>query len=211
VNGPPIGVLGGTFDPVHNGHLRVAIEAYEALRLDHVRLVPLNRPAHRSVPLTGAALRCEMLRAVAVPPLVLDLREIERGGTSYTVDTLAAMRQEWPARPLCLIVGADAYATLPAWHRPAELLELAHIVVAARPGDGIAPHPGLDELTANAQAQSVDELHASGAGRVYFLDIPLLPIAARDLRARCGSGRDIRHLVPDAVHDIIKRHRLYQS
>lgn len=207
----PIGLLGGTFDPVHNGHLRLAIEAYEALGLDHVRLLPLNQPAHRARPWATAAMRTEMLRAAVAPPLELDMREIERGGVSYTVDTLSDMRRQWPARSLCLLMGLDAYHSLPTWHRAGELLSLAHIVVVARPAIGGSTHADLDELIGNAHADCVDDLHHSSPGRVFFLDIPLLPIAASELRTRCGSGRDIRHLVPPAVHDIITRHRLYQS
>ena len=113
----PIGVLGGTFDPVHCGHLRIAIEARETLGLEHVRLVPLNAPGHREPPFASVADRIAMLEAVAGDGLRLDRREIERGGTSYTVDTLESMRAEWPKRPLCLLMGLDSYLTLPAWHR----------------------------------------------------------------------------------------------
>ena len=207
----PIGLLGGTFDPVHNGHLRLAIEAFEALDLDHVRLLPLHQPAHRAGPQAPAAMRVAMLRAALAPPLVLDQREIERGGISYTVDTLVDIRSEWPQRPLCLLMGHDAYQSLPGWHRAGELLELAHIVVVARPAPGAPTVAGLDELIGNAHADRVDDLRSSNAGRVYFLDIPLLPIAASELRARCAAGRNISHLVPPAVHEIINRQQLYRS
>ena len=207
----PIGLLGGTFDPVHNGHLRLAIEACEGLDLDHVRLIPLHQPGHREGPIAPVDLRLAMLLACAQPPLVVDTCELDRGGVSYTVDTLHALRREWPARSLCLLVGRDAYQSLPRWQRAPELLELAHIVVAARPEIAADPDPALDELIANAHAGSVNELHDYRAGRVFFLDLPLLPIASSDLRARRQAGRDIRHLVPDSVNDIITEHRLYRS
>ena len=207
----PIGILGGTFDPVHYGHLRLAIEAHEALDLDHVRLMPLHSPGHREAPIASPATRLEMVRAVKGPPIEIEACEVERGGTTYTVDTLMQLKNDWPDRSLCLLMGLDAYASLPAWHRADELLGLAHIVVAARPEADYQMHPGLDELIGNAHADSVKELHDSTAGRVFFLDIPLLPIAGSDLRQRTATGRDIRHLVPDAVCAIIAKEGLYKA
>lgn len=207
----PVGLLGGTFDPVHNGHLRVAIEAAETLALAEVRLLPLHIPGHRAAPIASAIDRLAMLDAAARAPLVVDRSEIERGGTTYTVDTLEALRQRLPERSLCLIIGLDSFLTLPSWHRPQALLELAHIVVAARPDVAAAVPAGLDELIANAQSERVTDLHERSAGRVYFLDIPLLPIASSDLRARCSAGRSLRHLVPDAVDDYIGRRGLYRA
>lgn len=209
--GGPIGILGGTFDPVHNGHLRLAIEACEALRLDHVRLIPLNEPYHRAAPVAAPAMRARLLQAAVRAPLTLDTCEIERGGVSYTIDTLLTLRARWPERALCLIIGRDAYHGLPRWHRADELLSLTHIVVAARPDVGTSHDPALDELVANAQAARVDELHDMRAGRVFFLDIPLLPIASSELRARRAAGRVIRHLVPESVDDLITEHSLYLS
>ena len=208
--GRPIGLMGGTFDPLHNGHLRMAIEAYEALSLDHVRLIPLHAPHHRAGPVAAPALRQTMLRAAVRPPLELDSCEIDRGGVSYTVDTLLVMRARWPTRSLCLLIGRDAYQGLARWHRAGELLSLAHIVVASRPAIETRHDPALDELVANAQAARVDELHDMRAGRVFFLDIPLLPIASSELRARCAAGRMIRHLVPESVDDLITEHSPYR-
>lgn len=205
----PVGILGGMFDPVHCGHLRIAIEACEALALDHVRLVPVNAPGHRSGAAATTTDRIDMLRAVETAMLRIDLREIERGGVSYTVDTLRSMREQWPDQALCLLLGVDSFRTLPAWSRPQELLGLAHIVVAARPGVTNEPVSGLDELVGNAQSERVSDLHERPCGSVYFLDLPLLPIASSDLRERCRSGRSVRHLVPDAVAEIIADRGLY--
>ncbi len=207
--GRPIGLMGGTFDPVHNGHLRAAIEACEALALDHVRLIPLCVPYHRGEPLASAPMRAAMLEAAARPPLVVDRCELERGGVSYTVDTLEQLRARWPERSLVLLIGLDAYHGLPRWHRAADVLSLAHIVVVARPDIDTVHDPALDELVANAQAAHLDELHDTCAGRVFFLDIPLLPIASSELRARRAAGRVIRHLVPESVDDLIIEHSLY--
>ncbi len=204
----PIGLLGGTFDPVHIGHLRAALEAHQVLRLEQVRLLPLNLPGHRSPPIASAEARLAMVQAVATWPLVADNCELLRGGVTYTVDTLRELRERWPDRSLCLLLGRDAFHSLPAWHCPEQILKLAHVVVAARPGVELAT-AGLDELIANAQSEDVEDLHRKPAGHVYFLDIPLLPIASSELRARLAAGQDIRHLVPDAVYDIITQRGLY--
>lgn len=209
--GGPLGLLGGSFDPVHNGHLRIAIEAAEQLRLAEVRLIPLHTPGHRDADQAPADHRVAMLKSVCVAPLALDCLELERGGISYTVDTLRALRNTLPRRPLCLILGLDSYRGLPGWHQPEALLRLAHIVVAARPGMAAENPPGLDELVGNAHSQDVADLHNTSAGHVYFLDSPPLPIASSDLRARCRQGRSLRHLVPATVEAYIHKHHLYQT
>jgi len=207
----PIGILGGTFDPVHNGHLRLALEVFEALDLDHVRLTPLYSPGHRGTPMATPELRLEMLRAVEKPPIEVDICEIVRRGTSYTVDTLSELNANWPGRTFCLVMGIDSFQSLPKWHRANELLSMAHIVVASRPGSQKQECSELDELIGNAQASHIQDLHDTSAGRVLFLDIPMLPIASSDLRARCASGRKIRHLVPDAVCQIVESKGLYRE
>lgn len=209
--GRPIGLLGGTFDPIHNGHLRVALEACEQLELAEVRVLPLNEPGHRPSPQADADARSAMLAAALRPPLILDCSEIERGGTTYTVETLEHMRARFPARPLCLLLGRDAYQGLPTWHRPEAVLDLAHIVVAARPEQVHAVPAGLDELVGNAQSERVTDLHDSPAGKVFFLDLPELPISSSDVRRRLGTGRSVRYLVPDAVADYITAHGLYAN
>ena len=207
----PIGLYGGTFDPVHCGHLRVALEAADALGLEQVRLLPVNVPGHRAPPVASVSDRCDMLEAAAQRPLIVDRSEIERGGVSYTVDTLEALRAQYPRRSLCLILGLDAYQGLPSWHRPHDILALAHIVVAMRPDVQGAPPPELDLLAANKQSDDVNELRTNPACRIFFLSIPLLPIASSDLRQRRRNGHSIRHLVPESVDDIIRQRRLYLS
>lgn len=217
----PIGLLGGTFDPIHVGHLRIAIEACEQLGLDHVRLVPLNRPNHRAPAQASAAARADLIRAAladachadkkpAGSALELDESELERGGVSYTVDTLAMMRERFGTRPLCLLLGHDAYLTLPAWHQPERLLALAHIVVIARPNAPTAGSPALDELIGNAQSEQVSDLHQSAAGRVLFFSPPPLAISSSDIRARLARGDDVRYLVPDPVRARIAERGLYR-
>jgi nicotinate-nucleotide adenylyltransferase len=212
----PIGILGGTFDPVHYGHLRLAEEAADACCLERVVLIPAALPNLRAAPATPAVHRLAMTRLAAEgnARLVVDDRELKRHGTSYTVDTLTELRTELGAeRSLCLILGADAFLRLPAWSRWLRLFELCHVVVAARPGyDVSAKLVAADELNCEWSRRNVTELTALAArpaGAIARMDIPLLEISASDLRARMSQGRSIRYLLPSAVADHIAAHRLY--
>jgi nicotinate-nucleotide adenylyltransferase len=197
----PLGVFGGTFDPIHFGHLRTAFELLQALSLSEVRFVPAGDPPHRGPPRVPAARRLELVRAAVAdqPGFVVDEREVRRAGPSYTVLTLAELRAERPQTPLCLIVGMDAFLGLPTWHRWRELLELAHVVVAPRPG-WRAPEEGeLGEVLAKRRARDAAELSASLAGCVLIHPVTQLEISSTELRELLSAGRDPRYLVPDAV------------
>jgi nicotinate-nucleotide adenylyltransferase len=206
-----IGVFGGTFDPVHNGHLRCALEVGEALRLDEVRLIPSARPPHRGKPQLDAETRLSLLQLAAGDEagLKVDARELRRAGPSYTFDTLTAMRSEVGAAAICLIVGADVFAGLPSWHRWEALLDLAHIVVATRPGTkGDWPH----ELRALlAQCGSAENELSGSHGHIYQVPVTPLDISASRVRALVAEGRNARYLVPDAVWESIKASGLYRN
>ncbi|ROR34866.1 nicotinate-nucleotide adenylyltransferase [Inmirania thermothiophila] len=206
-----IGLLGGTFDPVHVGHLRAALEAREALGLEAVRLIPNARPPHRGLPAAPAPARLAMVRLACAgePGLAADGRELARAGPSYTVDTLISLRRELGARrPLCLLLGADAARGLASWHRWRELFALAHLVVLRRPGQAAWEGAAGAELAAR-RADGAAALAAAPAGRVLELEIPLLEVSASDIRRRIAAGRSVRFLVPDPVLDYIRRHGLY--
>ncbi|MFO1427937.1 MAG: nicotinate-nucleotide adenylyltransferase [Steroidobacteraceae bacterium] len=201
----PIGVFGGTFDPIHFGHLRTGFELWQELRLTELRWMPTGNPGHREPPIADAGLRLAMVRAAVAdqPGFVVDDREVRRSGVSYSVDTLTELRSEFPDRSLCLILGMDAFLGLPGWHRWRELFELAHIVVAHRPG-WKAPTTGpLGELMVDRGTGGVRDLHAAPAGRIYVHAVTQLEISSTDLRNIITSGRDPRFLVPDAVREII--------
>lgn len=201
----PIGLFGGTFDPIHYGHLRTAFELLQGLKLSQVRFLPTGNPPHREQPLASAELRVQMVRAAVVgqPGFVVDDRETRRQGASYSVDTLTELRADYPAHSLCLLLGMDAFLGLPTWHRWREIFELCHVVVAHRPG-WKAPMMGpLGKLMVDRGTGSVRELHGSLAGRIYVQAVTQLEIASTDLRAVISSGRDLRYLVPDAVRDLI--------
>jgi nicotinate-nucleotide adenylyltransferase len=185
-----IGIFGGSFDPVHVGHLIVAAEAHRLLALDQVRLIPAGRqPLKPDAAAAPAADRLAMLRLAIDGDrrFVLDDREIRRVGPSYTADTLRELRSEYPADRLCLLVGADAAEELPAWRDATAIPTLAEVIVLSRPGTAPVPHPLVTRV----------------------VRVPAVEISASLVRDRCRRGESIRYLVPDAVAAYIAERRLY--
>lgn len=214
----PIGILGGTFDPIHFGHLRLAQELAEGLALGEVRFIPAGLPPHRALPFSSPQQRLEMVRlGMAGNPLfALDEREIFKTTPSYTVETLQDLRRELgELRPLCLFMGADAFLGLTTWHRWRELFSLAHIVVAQRPGvAGIARAAATlpAELREELNRRLVNEPEALRGGPSGFIlvhPITALDISATQIRRELGAGRSPRYLLPDAVLDYIQTNGLY--
>lgn len=211
---PGLRVLyGGTFDPVHNGHLAIARAAHTALQAE-IHLMPAADPPHRPPPGAAAGDRAAMLQLALAgePGLRLDLRELQRGGRSYSVDTLRGLRAELGARaPIALLLGADSFLGLPAWKAWRELFGLAHFVVASRavaPLDAELP-PALAAMLQDRVVVAADALRAHPAGRVLYLRQPLHAQSASDIRARIAGGRPWRHLLPAAVADYIRARGLY--
>ncbi len=208
-----LGIYGGTFDPVHYGHLRTALEVKEALRLAELRLLPCRLPPHRGTPGASPAQRLRMLELAlenADPGFTVDKRELEREGPSYMVDTLASLREEHPVRPLCLIVGLDAFCGLPSWHRWRELFGLAHIAVMRRPG---AAEPewveGLAEAVRDRRTEAAEDLRLSPAGCIVFVEVTQLAISATGIRRLLAEGKSPRYLLPDPVLAMIRAQGLY--
>jgi nicotinate-nucleotide adenylyltransferase len=210
-----IGILGGTFDPIHLGHLRMAEELREAIGLTQVHFIPAAVPPHRPAPQGDTCHRTEMVRLAISdnPAFTLDTRELHRSGASYTFDTLYELRTELGHdTPLCLMIGSDAFLNLPTWHRWQELLDLTHIVVAHRPG--ATPHaeamtPTLRHVWQTHQADDPATLQATAAGRILLQTITALDISASRIRNRLHHGRSPRYLLPDSVCDYIHTHHLY--
>jgi nicotinate-nucleotide adenylyltransferase len=214
----PLALLGGTFDPVHYGHLRAADDVRRALGLSLVRLVPAGDPPHREGPAASSADRLAMLQlAVAeFPGLTVDDRELCRAGRSYMVLTLEDLRREFPGRPLVLLLGADAFGGLPSWHRWRELFDLAHLVIVERPGvaleaslpAALLPH-WRERLTADP-----DVLSMRPAGAIYLQRVAPQAVSATTIRERLarGNGADdaLRGLLPAAVLAYIDRNQLYR-
>ncbi len=201
----PIGIFGGTFDPIHFGHLRTGFELSQRLQLHELRWIPSGRPGHRDAPLASPAMRLAMVRAAieGQSGFVADDREVRRERTTFTIDTLEELRGEFPEHPLCLILGMDAFLGLPKWHRASELLSLCHIVVAHRPGWNLPAAGPLAELVATSGVSEVEPLHTVLCGRVYVHAVTQLEIASSELRAILVSGGDPRFLVPEPVRQII--------
>ena len=213
----PIALLGGTFDPVHYGHLRFASDVQDALGLPEVRLVPAADPPHRAAPLGAARDRVAMLELAVreFPGLVVDTREIARGGKSYTVDTLAALRAERPRTSLLLLMGADQFRSLASWHRWQALFDLAHLVVVPRPGiDVDATLPAA--LAHEWQARRIADprgLRARIAGSIYVQPIAPQSISSTAIRSALARGEarsvEIAGLLPSAVLAYIESNGLY--
>ncbi len=207
-----IGLFGGTFDPVHFGHLRPALEVLQGLPLDQVRFMPLHQPVHRAEPQAPAALRLAMLRAAIAGQagFQVDERELERRGNSYTYDSLCSLRAELGEQvPICLLLGADTFRGFLAWHRPAEILQLAHLVVMDRPGTAALPE-ALDRWAAPHRCDHQESLREAPAGRILFWNVTPLAISSTQIRRWVARGGSPRFLVPDAVAALIERERLYR-
>ena len=208
-----MGVFGGTFDPIHYGHLRTAFEMLQALRFAEVRFMPCGNPPHRGAPLAAADLRLHMVRAATESQqgFVVDDRELQRDGPSYSVDTLTALRSEYPQQPIGLIIGMDAFLSLPKWYQWREILDLAHIVVAHRPG-WRAPDMGpLGDLLAERGTHRIGDLHQQNAGHIFVHDVTQLEISSSEIRELVSMGRDPRFLIPDAVRDVMAASGCYSG
>ena len=209
----PLAIFGGTFNPVHLGHLRSAVELVERLELDELRFMPCALPPHREAPGVDAATRAALvdLAIAGAPRLACDRRELEREGPSYTIESLLSLRAELgTARPLLLVMGSDALAGLPGWHRWEELLDHCHIVALARPDAALpAGGPVADWLARHEVA--AEALRARPAGGVHLLKLRPLPISATEIRGLVQSGRSARYLVPDPVLAYLERHGLYRQ
>jgi nicotinate-nucleotide adenylyltransferase len=198
-----IGVFGGTFDPVHLGHLILAEQCREQAELDQVWFIPAARPPHKQEGSpTPLAQRVEMLALALAgqPAFVLNDLEKERPGPSYTVDTLRELRHRHPGNEWLLLLGADCLPDLPHWREPGHIAELAGLVIAARPGWTV--------WTAE-QLRAALQLTPQAALRYQFVQMPLIDLASRDIRQRAAAGRSLRYLVPRAVACYIETHHLY--
>lgn len=206
-------MLGGTFDPIHFGHLHLAECARVALGLDEVRFIPAGQPPHRATPTVSAEARLEMVRLATAsnPAFVVDDREVRAAAPSYSVVTLRALREALGAsRPLVLLMGIDAFLGLPSWYHWQTLFTLAHIGVASRPGYALPAMSAPLAAEFSARNGPADALAASACGRIACFDITPLAISSTQLRATLAAGGSVRYLCPDPVVDYINAHQLYR-
>jgi len=207
-----IGVFGGTFDPIHFGHLRPALDMLQGLPFDEIRFVPLGTAVHRTQPVATAAQRLAMVRAAVAgqPGFVADPCELRRAGSSYSYATLASLRAELgPQRPICLLTGLDAFAELPTWHRWEDIADMAHLVVMRRPGTDDVANPELRRRMETRLATDPGALARVPSGLILFREVTQLDISATAIRSQVALGLSPRFLLPASVLAFIEREGLY--
>lgn len=205
-----IGLYGGTFDPVHLGHIHAALSVQRHLNLDRVHMILSARPSHRDQPQTSNDHRWEMLQLACAEHenLLADETELRRSGKSYAVDTLRVFREQNPDAQLCWILGMDSYRTLPTWHNWHELLQYGHLIVVERPephGEADSDHV-LKGLEHRHQAESIG---CAPAGRIVFLSLPMKAVSASQIRWRRSAGDSDKALLDPRVWSYINQHQLY--
>jgi len=208
-----VGVLGGTFNPIHIAHLRLAEEMREALALERVLLIPAGDPPLKARGIATAEHRLELVRRACAsnPALEVSDLELRRAGPSYSVDTLAELRARMPQAELWFIVGADTLRDLEAWREPERLFALAHFAVATRPGHPRAPRELLPASLARAFRDGPRGLVHTSGNELRSIPFTPLEISASEIRRRIACGASIRYLVPDEVVEYIRKHHLYQE
>ena len=208
----PVGVFGGTFNPVHYGHLRSAVELVDRLALDRLHLMPSATPPLRDTPVCSAEHRANMV-SIALQGearIVCDERELRRAGPSYTIDSLIEIRGELGPEPsLSMVVGCDALLSIDRWHRWRELLDWAHIVVIARPGWALPASGVVADWIQAHQTEHRSTLHQQPAGSVLLEELRPLDISATEIRQLLEAGKSVRYLMPQSVLEYIDAHALY--
>lgn len=207
----PIGILGGTFDPIHFGHLRTALELQQELHFAEVRLVPCYQPVHRKQPMASPEHRLAMARLAVESEALLqvDACEIERKGPSYTIDTLITLREALPHTPLCLIMGIDSLLSFSSWHRWQEILKLAHLVIVHRPRYRLPQTGVIADLLKQYLQKNQNKLHETLAGYIVLHPVTQLEISATDIRKQIALGKNPRYLLPNNVYQYIQDHGVY--
>ena len=206
-----IGILGGTFDPIHLGHLKPALEAMQSLQLAELRLMPNHIPPHRPQPVASSQQRLRMVQLAASdwPGFCVDDRELRRTSPSYTIDTLIELRAELPQTPFCFLLGLDALLGLPSWHRWRELTDYAHLIISSRPGWQPELAPELADFAAAHQAPSPLAVHERLGGYLLWMQNQPVALSATELRAQLAAGKLPAEWLSQKVADYIRDERIY--
>ena len=202
-----IGIFGGTFDPVHYGHIKPALSVKDALHLEQLRFIPNRVPPHRETPWLDVDQRLALLKSALAEyeGVVIDERELEREGPSYMVDTLRSLKEDFPQQSFCLIIGMDAFMGINRWHRWRELFELCHIIVTQRPGfdeSVIADKMDADDADFLQQkiARNISDLTLQPTGKILLQSVPQLDISSTMIRESLSRGEDISQWIPAAAY-----------
>ena len=207
-----IGILGGTFDPIHYGHLRTALDVQQSLSLDEVKFIPCGEPAHRNKPIAEPLQRLSMVRAAIAgqDKFSVDDREIKRNGPSYMVDTLASLNDDFKSTPLCLILGTDAFNGLTQWYQWENIFDLANIVVMRRPMADVKTDINKKVFSKiKHRVVDTDDFTKSNNGKVCFVSVTQLDISATMIRQKWQQCNDIQFFLPDSVLKLIHQQNIY--
>ncbi|WP_416305075.1 nicotinate-nucleotide adenylyltransferase [Neptunicella sp. SCSIO 80796] len=206
-----LAIFGGTFDPIHKGHLQPVAQAAGQLRIEQVYLLPCHIPPHRQTPAVGAQQRLEMVRLACQDNSLFtaDDRELRRNTPSYSFDTLSEFRQQFPDQSIAFFMGMDAFNHFDSWYRWQDILKLSHIIVCARPGYALTHNSVLDKLVGQQANQSVNALHDTGSGIIHFAEMELIDISATAIRQQLSAGQPPSDLLHPAVAEYIRQHGLY--
>lgn len=210
---PPIGLFGGTFDPIHQGHITLATQLLAQLPLESIQLIPCHQSPLRQLPIASDADRLAMIQlachgqaGLSVNPL-----ELQQAKPSYTVDTLERLREQQPQRPWCFILSMDAFSCFNRWHQWQHILKLAHLIVVNRPGFTLPQQDWIQSLLAERQVTDFKYIKEQVAGKILLQEIKALDISATQIRQLLQQGKDIGGLVPTPVQHYIQQHTLYQK
>ncbi len=208
----PIGILGGTFDPIHLGHISIAHHILKQLKPHKILFIPCYQPVHRKKPIASPQQRLKMVKLALedYKSLEADDREIQRQNTSYTLDTLQSLRQDFPNTPLCLIIGFDEFVNLTTWHAWEKLTDYAHLIIINRPN--IAPHllPLIKKLLKKNETKDLSLLHNTLNGKIYRMEIQPINISATTIRKQLENNQCPKNVLPEKVYEYIKMHQLYK-
>ena len=214
----PLGIFGGTFDPIHNGHIYPVLEAANQTGIHNIALMPNYLPGHKNAASSSSEHRLAMVKRVCeqFPIFYPEPFEIEQAKVTYSIDTLLVFRQKYPDTPLCFFIGSDSLYSLPSWHRWQELLGLCHFVVCQRPCDlahyqSSAHWPTVQRLLQQYQVTQAEKLHSSVAGCIYLANTSEINLSSSQIRAQLAQGQSPHNVLPSAINQYIEQHKLYQQ
>jgi nicotinate-nucleotide adenylyltransferase len=209
----PLGIFGGTFDPIHFGHIEPVIEAAKQVNIEKIALMPCHIPTHKIVSKTSSHHRLEMVKLICqqYPIFYPDDREIKRGIPTYSIDSIREFRQQHPKRSLCFFIGMDSLLTINKWYQWQELFGLCHFVVCQRPGHDTEFSPEIVRLLQDRQVTDPSELHLTPSGKIYIAETIKIAISSTNLRQRLQANLPVDKLVPKSVINYIQQYKLYQD